>query len=342
MVWNSVLFQKPQHSYLLQKGFTIIDMHNHSEYSDTTTRITTIAKKTRKLGIGISLADHNEVAGNIRLAKENPELLVIPGIEITTKEMAHILTYFYTHDEMKAFFDKHIKDSRNGNPYLATKIGMTDLFDITKNYNCIVAPAHPFAFPKQFSFISAMERGFVDKSVLKTLSAVEVICGANIRYMNKYAVDWTQELDKACIGGSDSHSIGSLGTVVTLTEGSTIEEILNNIRKKRTAVVGTETKIYQRPIPLAKMASCHIRYFKPTMKTQYELNLKPPILMTKKMLDKRFGPEKRREQRIGLAKGLTKLSEQLEFKGYPQIKKPLFEKRDLQNSLKKISGLLKK
>ena len=327
MNWQSVLFQKPQYNSILQQGFTAVDMHNHSEYSDTTTPISTIAKRAHKLGIGVSLTDHNEVAGNIRMAKENRDLLVIPGLEITTKEMAHVLTYFYSHKDLQAFFDKHIKDSRGGNPNLATKISVTDLLDLTKNYNCVIAPAHPFAFPKRFSFISAMERGFVDKSVLKSLDAVEVICGANIRYMNNCAVDWAADLSKATIGGSDAHSIESLGSVVTMNEGSTVSEVLNSIKKKKTAVIGTEAKFYQRAVPMAKIASCHLRYFKPTMQTQYEISVKMPLANTKRILAKKFGHEKRKEQREGLAQGLSSLSEELEFHGYPAIKRtPLMKK----------------
>ena len=265
MNWRSVVFQKPQHSSILQEGYSAVDMHNHSEYSDTTTPITTIAKKARKQGIGLALTDHNEVAGNIKLAQDNPDLLVVPGLEITTKEMAHVLTYFYSPDEMQDFFDTHIKDSRGGNPNLATKVSVTDLLDMTKDYNCVIAPAHPFAFPKRFSFISAMERGFVDKKVLKSLHGVEVICGANLRHMNHCAVDWAEELNKATIGGSDAHTLGSLGSVVTVSEGSTVEEVLNAIKRKKTSVVGSEAKFYQRPLSVAKIASCHLRYFKPTM-----------------------------------------------------------------------------
>lgn len=322
-----VRFQRPPHKTLLQQGLTLVDMHNHSAYSDTTTKISTIAKKARKLGIGLCLSDHNEVTGNILLAKENPDLLVIPGMEVTTKEMAHVLTYFYSHDEMHDFFRKHIRDSRGGNPHLATGVSVTDLLDMTKNYNCILAPAHPFAFPKRFSFISAMERGFVDKSVLQSLHAVEVICGANLRYMNKCALDWAGELEKGTIGGSDSHSIGTLGSVVTVAEGTTIEEILNTIKQKQTAVIGSEAKLYQRPVPLAKIASCHLRYWKPTMKTQYELSVKNPMRATRKMLMKRLGTERRKEQREGLTRGLASLSEKLEFKGYPQIKRPFVMKK---------------
>ncbi len=327
MTWRTIQFQKPQHNTIMQEGFTAVDMHNHSEYSDTTTPLATIAKRARKLGIALSLTDHNEVAGNIKLAKDNRDLLVIPGTEITTKEMAHVLTYFYSHKDLQAFFDKNIKDSRGGNPNLATKVSVSDLMDIAKDYNGVIAPAHPFAFPKRFSFISAMERGFVDKSVLKSLDGVEVICGANLRYMNHCAVDWAEELNKATIGGSDAHTLSSLGSVVTVTEGSTVEEILTSIKQKKTSVIGSEAKLYQRPLPLAKIASCHLRYFKPTMQTQYEISVKTPFVNTKKLLAKRFGSEKREEIRHSFVSGLDTLSDELRFRGYPQIEKPLFVRK---------------
>ncbi len=327
MNWQRAFFQKPEYKVILQEGFSAVDLHNHSEYSDTTTPITIIAKKARKLGIGISLTDHNVVAGNIKLAKDNKDLLVIPGLEITTKEMAHVLTYFYTHKDMQAFFEKHIKDSRGGNPNLATQVSVTDLLDIAKNYNSVIAPAHPFAFPKRFSFISAMERGFVDKSVLKSLDAVEVICGANLRYMNKCAVDWAEELNKATIGGSDAHDINTLGSVVTVSQGSTVSEILTSIKKKKTAAIGREAKFFQRAIPMAKIASCHLRYFKPTMQTQYELSIKQPFVTTTSILKQKLGPQTRESQRKGLVQGLENLSEELEFNGFPKIRKvPLMKK----------------
>ncbi len=327
MTLKNILFQKPKHNMFLQQGLTLVDMHNHSAYSDTTTQVPSIAKKARKLGIGVCLSDHNEVAGNIRLAKENPDLLVIPGMEVTTKELAHVLMYFYSHSELQNFFATHIKDARHGNPNLATQISVSDLVDMSKKYNCVLAPAHPFAFPKRFSFISAMERGFVDKSVLRSLHAVEVICGANLRGMNQRAVLWKQELNKAAIGGSDAHSLETLGSVVTMSEAHTVEDFLDSIKKKQTTVVGTETRLYQRPVPYAKMASKHLKYLGPTMKTQYELGIKQPMLSARKMLQKKFNVQRREEQREALRAGLSCLAKELQFQGYPSIKRPAMMKK---------------
>jgi predicted metal-dependent phosphoesterase TrpH len=320
---QSVLFQKPDHSFLAEQGYTAVDMHNHSCYSDTTTKLHLIAKKARTLGIGVCLSDHNEVAGNIRLAKENPDLFVVPGMEVTTKEMAHVLMYFYSHNEMQHFFDTHIKDARHGNPHLATRVSVSDLVDISKAYNCVLAPAHPFAFPKRFSFVSAMQRGFVDTAILKSLDAVEVISGENLRMMNTKAVAWAAELQKATVGGSDAHTLNALGRVVTVNEESTVENFLDAIKKKQTQVIGKEARFYQRPLPYAKIASKNLKYFRPTMKVQYELSVRAPVMTARKMFHNKFGAPRREEHRDEIRAGMRCFSEELQFTGFPRIKKPL-------------------
>ncbi|PIN77418.1 hypothetical protein COV16_06835 [Candidatus Woesearchaeota archaeon CG10_big_fil_rev_8_21_14_0_10_34_8] len=317
----SVLFEKPKHSSIISKGFTAVDMHNHSQYSDTTTKISNIAKRARKLGIGVALTDHNEVAGNIRLSEENPDLLVIPGLEITTKEMAHVLAYFHSHSEMQNFFDKHIKDSRGGNPYLATEVSINDLADIRSDYNCVLAPAHPFAFPKRFSFFSAMKRGNVNIDILKSFGAIEVICGANVRSMNKKAVEWSDKEQKGKIGGSDAHVLGNLGDVVTISEASDIQNFLDAVEKKYTYVVGREARLHQRPVPMAKIACKNLRFFRPTMKSQYELSVKAPVANAREVLKTKINPEKREEHREQMKIGLVTLAEELNFNGYPKIKR---------------------
>lgn len=329
MFRQSVLFQKPQHALLHQLGFTSIDMHSHSVYSDSRTKLTAIAKRMQKLHMAIALTDHNEIVGNSILAKENPELLVIPGIEVTTKEWAHILAYFYTQDDMKEFFEKHIKQCRGKNPHLATSITTHQLCDAAVGYNAVIAPAHPFAIPNVFSFVKTIKKNQASQYVLDALDAVEVICGGNFRQMNLHAVAWAQKLDKGVVGGSDSHHISNLGSVVTVAQGSTVSEILDAVRKKQTAVVGTEAKMYQRTLPYTIIASRHLRYVPPLMKSTCASSFHS----TKKFLSQSLGREKRAEQRRGLSKGVQHLAGEL-HKGYPHIQKT--------RMMEKMSALFKK
>ncbi len=315
---QSVIFQKPQHALLHQLGFTYIDMHNHSYYSDSVTRISPIAKRMRKLHLAVALTDHNEVKGNITLAQENPDILVIPGMELTTKERAHILMYFYSRSDMAHFFEKHVKQFRGRNPNLATAVTLSDLCEHAIDYNALLAPAHPFAVPKMFSFMAAVYKHRVNQRVLENIDAVEVICGGNLRQMNLHAVEWAQQMQKGLIGGSDSHTLNTLGGVVTLTYGTTIAEILDAVKKRQTAVVGTEAKMYQRTVPYAIIASRHLGYVKPMVTSGCAAS----YVTTKKFLVKNMGAGKRAEQRVGLSHGVQVLADELN-NGYPSIRKPM-------------------
>lgn len=298
-------------------------------YSDSRTKLIAIAKAMRKLHMGIAVTDHNEIAGSSILAKENLGLLVIPGIEVTTKEWAHILIYFYAQDDMKEFFEKHIKQYRGKNPHLATSVTTPQLCDAAVGYNAVIAPAHPFAVPNVFSFVKTIKKNKESQHVLDALDAVEVICGGNFRQMNLHAVAWAQKLDKGVVGGSDSHNPGTIGSVVTVAHGSTVSEILDAVRKKQTAVVGTEAKMYQRTLPYTIIASRHLRYVPPLMKSTCASSL----LSTKKFLSKNLGRERRAEQRRGLSKGVQHLAMEL-HKGYPHIQRP--------RMVEKMSALFKK
>lgn len=318
MFKQSVIFQKPQHALLHHLGFTSIDMHNHSHYSDSSTKISAIAKRMRKLQLAAALTDHNEVKGNITLARENPDLLVIPGMELTTKERAHILMYFYSHSDMAHFFEKHVDKFRGKNPNLATTITLSQLCDHAIDYNALLAPAHPFAIPKMFSFMAVVEKHRVEQRILENMDAVEVICGGNFRQMNMHALEWAQQMEKGLIGGSDSHTLGTLGSVVTLTHSTTVPEVLDAVKKRQTAVIGTEAKMYQRTVPYAIIASRHLGYVKPLVTSGCAAS----YVTTKKFLVKNMGAEKRAEQRVGLSHGVQVLADELN-KGYPSIRKPL-------------------
>ena len=60
---DNVNFGKPNHSLLRKQGFTSVDMHLHSNYSDGSANVISLLKKAKKMGIGLAITDHNEVAG---------------------------------------------------------------------------------------------------------------------------------------------------------------------------------------------------------------------------------------------------------------------------------------
>ena len=281
---DRVSFQKPNLSELTQQ-YTCVDMHYHTEYSDTFTKVENILKLAKKKKVGVAITDHNEVRGAIEVSKDK-DTFVIPGIEISCKECPHILVYFYTLSELVEFFETKVKHRRGGNPWLATTIGTEELFDLLEDYNCIAGPAHPVAYPKRFSCMSQLKADKVNLGVVERFDSIEVINGANIRRMNLKGITWCNHLNKCFHGGSDGHILRSLGSVVTYAEcGQTVDDFLDSIRKKQNYVMGKEMNIPTRLLPYSRIAGRHLtKYFRPTLLSQYEISIKRPAVKTARII----------------------------------------------------------
>ncbi|MCX6699838.1 MAG: PHP domain-containing protein [Methanomicrobiales archaeon] len=64
------------------------------------------AQTDEKNGFGCAVTDHNEVSGALAACRERDDLLVIPGIEISTCVGPHILVYFYDPHDLDDFFQE--------------------------------------------------------------------------------------------------------------------------------------------------------------------------------------------------------------------------------------------
>jgi len=293
---DKVKFKKPNFKKLKKEGFTFVDMHMHTEYSDTTTKINEIIKRANKFGYGFSVTDHNEIGGCLEAERKiDKKTLFIPGIEITTKELCHLLLYFYDIKEAKEYFDKYVKDFRYSNPYMPISKTTEELVEYSKDYNCISSAAHPFANPKRYSFVHKLKTKEIRKRVVKKIDAIEVLCGHNLRNMNTKAVEWCEKLEKQFTAGSDSHVLLSQGSVLTYSYAETREEFLDNIRWKKNFVIGKEMSIPMRILPITKLANEHLKFFGPTMKFQFDYNIKRPSVDLKNKMGKMN--EKRKDEK---------------------------------------------
>ena len=92
-----------------------VDLHIHSSASDGRLSPEEVARESARLGLKvIALTDHDTVAGvgpALSAARAFPELMVIPGVELSTDEPqgeVHVLGYFidYTDGELVARLDR--------------------------------------------------------------------------------------------------------------------------------------------------------------------------------------------------------------------------------------------
>ncbi|MBW2988080.1 PHP domain-containing protein, partial [Candidatus Woesearchaeota archaeon] len=126
---TNIMFKTPNFEALKQAGFTLTDMHFHSLYSDTFTRINHILNKASELGINVALTDHNSIEGVRRAYNNRHKVNIIPGIEISCVEGHHILVYFPTLDALEDFYIKHVEGRQNKDPYSSTSIKTEELLD---------------------------------------------------------------------------------------------------------------------------------------------------------------------------------------------------------------------
>ena len=144
---NKALQQKPEIDKLNNEGYGIVDMHVHSDYScDGAVKVDDLLKKARQLGIGLAITDHNKIEGSIEAARKSNGVLIIPGIELRSREGIDILIYFYKISEMKDFYGKHIQGNRKRDVQGSSRLNIVQIVETLKKYRCLVSIAHPYRF----------------------------------------------------------------------------------------------------------------------------------------------------------------------------------------------------
>ena len=267
-----IIHQKPNLRELGNKGYTMIDMHVHTRFSDSYSRIGKILAKAEKMGIGVAITDHNEIQGVLRALEFNSPVPVIPGIEVGTLEGPHVLVYFSSVPEMVDFYETHIIDYKSEDPYTNTSVSIKDLVVSASRYDSLISVAHPFSHAYTNVPRSIMT-GVTDPSFFDHVDAVEVLNGAVSKSRNSKACEFASSLHMKYTGGSDSHSLFEVGSIVTCAKAETITEFLQSIKKARNLVVGTPIGRVRRVPSVAKLSHKHLQYLVPAMCRQMEAYL---------------------------------------------------------------------
>ncbi len=240
--YDNVIFKKPDKALL--DNYMCVDMHFHTTHSDGAASVSLTLKKIRKKNIGVAITDHNEISGVIEAYnKKKSTDLVVPGIEVSSRENIDLLFYFYEINELKRFFCNEIKGNRKKSIYkYKTIIPLQSLVKASKNYSCLVSAAHPFGYGMRKG-----DSGLFSKyeSMLKDIAAVEAVNGGTLRKNNKKALAYISKNNKCITAGSDSHSIYCLGTVLTCSKAKTIKDFLDNIKSKKNFVIGKERLFFK-------------------------------------------------------------------------------------------------
>ncbi len=194
------------------------DLHIHSNHSsDSSLKVDDILKKAVKAGLdGIAICDHNTVAGSYLARKRvrdlNLPLIVIPGIEVSTKE-GHILV---------------LGIRENIPPGLTAE----ETISIARKKGGLVVAAHPFKKKESVGNIDGLD-------------AIETFNSRCVFGENEKAKEMARALHKPEVGGSDSHLLATIGLGYTDIDAEPDERsVLSAIREGRTSPGGKKVPVY--------------------------------------------------------------------------------------------------
>lgn len=242
----TVSYERPDLKALSKDSF-VADMHYHTAYShDCKTPVRDILKLARKNGLSVAFTDHNRIGG-VREARSQKNVLVIPAVELCSKEGKEVIPYFYDAGQLEDFYARRVAPRlKDKNPMRSarTPIKMVDLLAWLAEEECVVTLPHPFALQprKSHPFFTNPKRD----ALLRHVHALEVFNSQEPRRSNLSATGWAVQLRKGVTAGSDGHLLHRLGAGVVATNATTIEEHLNAVRKARVAMHGLEMKAHER------------------------------------------------------------------------------------------------
>ncbi len=188
------------------------DLHIHTTYSfdSTITPKTLVEKLVAHSFIKVAaVTDHDTVDGlsvTQKLAAAYPDILIIPGVEISTAEG-----------------DLLVLGTEEMPPKPWT---VEDIVDFARDRDCVSIVAHPYR-----------EYGLGDLAMKYKFDAVEVLNGVSSPSANKLAQDLAKLMGLPGVAGSDAHQPSELCSAYTEVQaGLDVDEILKALKKGLVAV----------------------------------------------------------------------------------------------------------
>jgi predicted metal-dependent phosphoesterase TrpH len=258
---------------IVEEGPVAVDMHFHTNHSDSPTTVQGALKLARKRGIGVAITDHNTITGAEEAYRSRGEVLVVPGMEVSAADGPHILLYFYDLGSMKEYYEHHVAPFKRKSPYLAIGLDSWDIVRRAAGYNCVKVAAHPYGyllFNKGLQ--KCIEAHYLEQEILEHFDGVEVLCGGMGRALNDKAAVLAERFLKGRTGGTDGHLLKELGKVVTVGPSPDLEGFLEDVVERRTRALGREKNTLQKGLMGTVVASKYIRYTIPSMRIHYEQN----------------------------------------------------------------------
>lgn len=196
------------------------DLHVHTSYSkDGESSIEDILRQAEAEGLdAIAITDHDSVEGARKALAIPSAVLVIPGIEVSTKQ-GHLLVLGVTE-------------------VIPAGLDVVATVNIARTMGALTILPHPYH----------VWRHGVARRKKTGMSAVDAVEVFNSRYIvgsaNRKAARIAKRLGKPCVGGSDAHNARYVGYGRTYVDAEkTVPAILEAIRAGRVSFGGRKTPL---------------------------------------------------------------------------------------------------
>lgn len=196
------------------------DLHVHTSYSkDGESSVEEILRRAEELGLDvIAITDHDSVDGAKRALAIPSPVLVIPGIEVSTRQ-GHLLVLGVTE-------------------IIPAGLDVVETVHIARRMGALLILPHPYH----------IWRHGVARRKKAGMAVVDAVEAFNSRYIvgsaNSKAARIAKRLGKPCVGGSDAHNAKYVGFGRTYVDAEkNIPAILDAIRAGKVSCGGIKTPL---------------------------------------------------------------------------------------------------